>query len=78
MNEELAEYGARPVALEDVGVATRMNVYRVAREESMNMDNGGGRKTVEPNDPNREPNEPNCEPNVFKNTAELVLEALVK
>lgn len=71
VNEELVEYGARPVALEDVGIATRMNVYRVAREVSMNMDDGGGRKSVEPNEPNREPN-------VFKNTTELVLDALVK
>jgi len=29
VNEELANYGARPVTLEDVGIATRMNVYRV-------------------------------------------------
>lgn len=79
VNEELAEYGARPVTLEDVGIATRMNVYRVAREVSVDVDNGGGgRKTVVPNEPNREPNEPNREPNVFKNTAELGLDALVK
>jgi len=28
VNAELADYGARPVALEDGGIATRMNVYR--------------------------------------------------
>lgn len=48
MNEELSDYGARPVEIEDAGIATRLNVYRVAANT--------------PED-NHEGNEGNCEPN---------------
>lgn len=78
-NEELVEYGARPIALEDVGIATRMNVYRVVSGASVHdVDIEGRRKVDEPNEPNREPNEPNHEPNVFTNTVRIVLAALVR
>ena len=30
VNEELADYGARPVEIEDAGISTRLNVYRAA------------------------------------------------
>ena len=63
VNEELADYGARPVEIEDAGIATRLNVYRVAantpadnRED--NADNSEGNR-----EDNHEPNDPNCAPN---------------
>lgn len=45
VNEELADSGARPVEIEDAGIATRLNVYRVVANTS---------------EDNHKPNEPNC------------------
>lgn len=70
VNEELAEYGAKPVVIEDTGIATRLNVYRtsfpVAEDNEGNEPNSG---VNEPNGPNREPNEP-------KDTAQVILTTL--
>ena len=48
VNEELADSGARPVEIEDAGIATRLNVYRVVANTS---------------EDNHKPYEPNCAPN---------------
>ena len=58
VNEELADYGARPVEIEDAGIATRLNVYRVAANAPADNreDNEGNR---EGNEGNREPNDTN-------------------
>ena len=45
VNEELADSGARPVEIEDAGIATRLKVYRVVANTS---------------EDNHKPNEPNC------------------
>ena len=63
VNEELADYGARPVEIEDAGIATRLNVYRVAANTPVdnredNADNSEGNR-----EDNHEPNDPNCAPN---------------
>ena len=63
MNEELADYGAHPVEIEDAGIATRLNVYRVAANAQSDRHEGneGNREcNHDPNEPNRVPNGTNC------------------
>jgi len=78
VNEELADYGLRPVVIEDTGIVTRMNVYRVSIDAVQpNEGNRDPNETNrEPNEPNREPNEPNREPNEPNDTAQVVVETL--
>lgn len=52
VNEELSDYGAHPVVIEDAGIATRLNVYRAAANAP--ADN------CEDNEGNREGNEGNA------------------
>ena len=62
VNEELADYGAHPVEIEDAGIATRLNVYRVAANAQSDRHEGneGNREcNHEPNEPNRAPNDTN-------------------
>ena len=62
VNEELADYGAHPVEIEDAGIATHLNVYRVAANAQSDRHEGneGNREcNHEPNEPNRAPNDTN-------------------
>ena len=61
VNRVLAEYGIRPVAIDEAAFATQMNVYRVT--DSDNEGNREGNEGNEPNESNHDPNEPNREPN---------------
>lgn len=85
MNEELSDYGARPVEIEDAGIATRLNVYRLAanaqsvRHEGNEGNREGNEGNREPNEPNcvpNEPNDPNQDPNEPKDTVQTVLVTL--
>ena len=82
VNEELADYGARPVEIEDAGIATRLNVYRVAANTSAANHEGvegnreGGEPNRVPNEPNYVPNEPNHVPNESKDMAQIILSTL--
>ncbi len=78
MNEELADYGARPVEIEDAGIATRLNVYRLAAN-AQSVRHEGNEGNREPNEPNcvpNEPNDPNQDPNEPKDTAQIILATL--
>ena len=70
VNEELADYGARPVEIEDAGIATRLNVYRVSANTSADK-----HEDNEDNEGNREGNEGNNAGNEG-NAAERVLSVL--
>ncbi len=60
MNKELSDYGARPVEIEDVGIATRLNVYRANRHAHVSCES------------NREGNEGNREGDEGNLTARLL------
>lgn len=62
VNEELTNYGARPVEIEDAGIATRLNVYRVSANTPADK-REGNREGNEPDESNHGPNDPNHDPN---------------
>ena len=55
VNRVLAEYGIRPVAIDEAAFATQMNVYRIGAP-----DHEGNEGNHDPNEPNRAPNGTNC------------------
>ena len=64
VNRVLAEYGIRPVAIDEAAFATQMNVYRIgAPDYEGNEGNHEG---------NHDPNEPNRAPNGTNGTNQIV------
>ena len=55
VNRVLAEYGIRPVAIDEAAFATQMNVYRIGAPV-----HDGNEGNHDPNEPNRAPNGTNC------------------
>ena len=58
MNRVLAEYGIRPVAIDEAAFATQMNVYRIGAP-----DHEGNEGNHDPNGTNRGTDDTNCEDN---------------
>ena len=74
VNRVLAEYGIRPVAIDEAAFATQMNVYRITAPGREG--NEGNREPNEPNCVPNEPNDPNQDPNEPKDTAQIILATL--
>ena len=74
VNRVLAEYGIRPVAIDEAAFATQMNVYRITAPGREG--NEGNREGNEPNCVPNEPNGHNHDPNEPKDTVLTVLVTL--